>query len=85
MLSVHRRRKHEVYFGDISLTQNPVLSRMNISMMPQLHAPLKGISIKQSVTAIGRIRGLSNGVLQQEVNEILQKLKNIFRTQNLKN
>ena len=43
-------------------------------MMPQLHAPLKGISIKQSVTAIGRIRGLSNGVLQQEVNEILQKL-----------
>lgn len=47
---------------------------MNISMMPQLHAPLKGISIKQSVTAIGRIRGLSNGVLQQEVNEILQKL-----------
>lgn len=47
---------------------------MNISMMPQLHAPLKGISIKQSVTAIGRIRGLSNGVLQQEVNGILQKL-----------
>ena len=43
-------------------------------MMPQLHAPLKGISIKQSVTAIGRIRGLSNGVLQQEVNGILQKL-----------
>lgn len=44
-------------------------------MMPQLHAPLKGVSIKQAVSAIGRIRGLSSkGLLQKEVDDILQKL-----------
>ncbi|WP_231217473.1 hypothetical protein [Streptococcus equi] len=43
-------------------------------MMPQLHAPLKGITIKQAISSIGKIRGLSGKLLETEVQELIQEL-----------
>lgn len=74
IVGLTRSTKGEVIFGDISFTQNPDLARENVSIMPQLHAPLKGVSVKQAVTAIGRLRGVPSKLLTEEVDYILEKL-----------
>ena len=49
--------KVSITLQDIHFTQEPALARRMISMMPQLHAPLAGVSLRQSIEAIARIRG----------------------------
>lgn len=64
----------QVLFENQSLTINPDDARMKVSMMPQLHAPLKGVSIRQAVRAIGKIRGLLGSELEEQVSHILDAL-----------
>ena len=44
-------------------------------MMPQLHAPLAGITMAQSVESIIRIRGGSQKIAEEECIKILKELK----------
>ncbi|MGC3318719.1 ABC transporter ATP-binding protein, partial [Enterococcus faecalis] len=51
------------------------IAREYVSMMPQLHAPLAGITIAQSVESIIRIRGGSQKKAEEECIKILKELK----------
>ncbi|CRW07732.1 TPA: ABC transporter ATP-binding protein [Streptococcus equi subsp. equi] len=64
----------DISFLDCSFIKSPKIARKNTSMMPQLHAPLKGITIKQAISSIGKIRGLSGKLLETEVQELIQEL-----------
>ena len=51
------------------------IAREYVSMMPQLHAPLAGITMAQSVESIIRIRGGSQKIAEEECIKILKELK----------
>lgn len=75
IMGIVRPNKGSITFAGHSFTQEPALARRMISMMPQLHAPLAGVSLRQSIEAIARIRGSYGNVLKEEVAEVIDSLK----------
>lgn len=49
----------DIRYGTDSLVRSPDLARRVASMMPQMHAPLTGVTPLQAIASIGRLRGLS--------------------------
>ncbi len=64
----------EVRYGTESLIKNPDLARQIASMMPQMHAPLTGVTPLQAISAIGRLRGLSGDDAYKEARRLLHAL-----------
>lgn len=64
-----------VNYDGYCFTKNPTKARSNVSMMPQLHAPLKGVTMRQSIETIVKIRGLEKRAAIQATNDILEELK----------
>jgi len=48
----------DIRYGASSLVAAPDLARRIASMMPQMHAPLTGVTPLQAITSIARLRGL---------------------------
>ncbi len=63
-----------ITFSGHSLAQEPAFARNVISMMPQLHAPIAGVTLRQAISAIARIRGAHGRALRTEVDKILDTL-----------
>ncbi|GAA3664462.1 ABC transporter ATP-binding protein [Microbacterium marinilacus] len=49
----------DIRYGPSSLVAAPDLARRIASMMPQMYAPLTGVTPRQAITSIARLRGLS--------------------------
>ena len=61
-----------ITYNGISFVRDARMARELVSMMPQFHAPLVGVTLRQSIESILRIRGLSG--IDDSVDMILQKL-----------
>lgn len=57
ILGVVRPDKGDIRYGETSLVQHPSRARRLCSAMPQLHAPLNGVTPRQAITATKMIRG----------------------------
>lgn len=65
----------EITYKDHSLIRERKLTRQVVSMMPQLHAPLNGVSIRQAIQSILKVRGLNTKESLEETNKILVELQ----------
>lgn len=50
-------------------------ARANVALMPQFHVPLSGVTVKQSIGAALRIRGVSNLNIKNFTSKIMRDLK----------
>lgn len=66
--------KGDISYLQESFTKSPKLARSYTSIMPQMHAPLKGVSVRQAISSIGAIRGIDPAALKDEVDDILEAL-----------
>ena len=64
----------DIRYGTASLVAKPDLARRVASMMPQMHAPLTGVTPLQAIAAIGRLRGLSGANARREANALIDQL-----------
>ncbi|WP_197671777.1 ABC transporter ATP-binding protein [Devriesea agamarum] len=64
----------DIRYGTESLGKNPDLARRVASMMPQMHAPLTGVTPLQAITSIGRVRGLSGRDARREASALIDEL-----------
>lgn len=69
-----RPDKGDISYNGISFVRNSKKAREVVSMMPQFHAPLEGVTLKQSVEAILRIKGASKKESQLYTEKILKYL-----------
>ncbi|NHI19804.1 ABC transporter ATP-binding protein [Phycicoccus endophyticus] len=60
VIGVTRPDSGEITLDGASLVADPGLARRTASMMPQLHAPLTGVTPRQAVVAVARLRGASS-------------------------
>ncbi|MFP7170066.1 ABC transporter ATP-binding protein [Terribacillus sp. 7520-G] len=58
-----------------SLIDDTKFARNLVSMMPQFHAPLSGVTLRQSIESILHIRGISGSQNKELSKEILAELK----------
>lgn len=63
-----------ITYNGISLIENTKIARELVSMMPQFHAPLEGVTLKQSIESIVRIRGASEREVRLYTKQILRDL-----------
>lgn len=75
IMGITRPDKGSITFAGHSFIQEPAVARNMISMMPQLHAPLTGVTLRQSVAAILRVRGCFGTDLRTELDEVLDNLR----------
>ena len=73
-IGVTRPSAGDIRYGPSSLAQDPDLARHVCSMMPQMHAPLTGVTPLQAIAAIGRIRGLRGTEARNAANTLLEEL-----------
>ncbi len=60
----------EIIYQGVSLINNTKAARNFVSMMPQFHAPLAGVTLKQAIESVLRIRGVqgkSAGLYAEQV------------------
>jgi len=58
-----------------SLVKETKVARSLISMMPQFHAPLAGVTLRQSIESVLRIKGVSGYENKQLTDGIIQELQ----------
>lgn len=75
IMGITRPDKGSVTFAGHSFIQEPSVARSMISMMPQLHAPLTGVTLRQSIEAVLRIRGDFSDDRKSELDKVLNALK----------
>lgn len=64
----------DVQYGTRSLVAAPDLARRVSSMMPQIHAPLTGVTPVQAIASIARLRGLSSKWAKLAALDLLETL-----------
>lgn len=64
----------KIIFEELDLIENPQTARELIAMMPQLHSPIRGMTTRQAIRSIGKIRGMSGTDLEQAVDALLTTL-----------
>ncbi|MGL4973370.1 MAG: ABC transporter ATP-binding protein, partial [Culicoidibacterales bacterium] len=64
-----------ITFNGYSFIKNPTIARKFTAIMPQLHAPLTGVTMSQSIQSILKIRGFNHEISKQYTSEILDDLK----------
>lgn len=62
-----------VFLGK-SLVKHPAFARTVIAMMPQLYAPLEGVTVRQAIESIARIRGASKSEARIRTDALLTAL-----------
>lgn len=65
----------DIRYGAQSMVSNPDLARRASSMMPQIYAPLTGVTPVQAITSIARLRGLSTQAGKEVTGQLLQALE----------
>ena len=71
----------DIVYKGISLKTNPKLARNLVSIMPQFHAPLSGVSLRQSIESILYIRGIRAKEAKLRLGKIIADL-DIMRWKN---
>ena len=74
MIGVTRPDAGTIRYAGRSLTREPQVARRVCAMMPQLHAPLQGVTPTQAVSAIARLRGHSAPATKRATAELLAEL-----------
>lgn len=64
----------DITYKGISLVKNSKTARELVSMMPQFHAPLEGVTLRQSIESILRIKGASTNQVNICTKQILNAL-----------
>lgn len=64
----------DITYGGISLVNNSKAARELVSMMPQFHVPLEGVTLRQSIESILRIKGVPEKQVQLYTKQILRDL-----------
>lgn len=64
-----------INYQGYSLIDNLKVARKLISMMPQFHAPLAGVTLRQSIESILRIKGYSGKKVKKLTDEIINELQ----------
>ncbi|TLG78431.1 ABC transporter ATP-binding protein [Vagococcus zengguangii] len=75
IIGITKPTKGSITFDGVSFATDSKIAREYVSMVPQLHAPLAGVTMAQSVESILRIRGLNQKEAKKECNKILEELK----------
>lgn len=65
----------DIRYQGASLATNPDLARRVSSMMPQLHAPLTGVTPEQAIASIARIRGADSQQAVHAARKIIADLR----------
>ena len=65
----------DIFYNGISFVRNSRNARERVSMMPQFYAPLEGVTLRQSIETISRIKGASSKEVHLYTNEILKYLE----------
>lgn len=63
-----------ISYGSRSLVDDPGLARRVSSMMPQVYAPLMGVTPAQAISSIARLRGLSASAARRATDTLLETL-----------
>lgn len=64
----------DIRYGASSLVAAPDLARRIASMMPQMYAPLTGVTPLQAITSIARLRGLSAADAKRAALDLIDSL-----------
>lgn len=64
----------DITYNGISLVKNPKTARELVSIMPQFHAPLEGVTLRQSIESILRIKGVSEKRVHLYTQQVLKDL-----------
>lgn len=64
----------DIIYKGISLANNPKIAREMVSIMPQFHAPLEGVTLRQSIESILRIKGASERQVHLYTKQVLKDL-----------
>lgn len=71
-----------IFINNANVVKHPSYARKIVSYMPQFHAPIKGVSMYQSIETSLRIKGYSKKLAKEKTDLIIKDL-NIERWQNL--
>lgn len=63
-----------ITYNGISFIDNTKLARNYVSMMPQFHAPLAGVTLRQAIESVLRIRGASGKIIGSYTNQVIKDL-----------
>lgn len=63
-----------ITYNDVSLLENSKFARRIVSSMPQFHAPLTGVTLRQAITSILYIKGVSGIEAKKQLDAILNEL-----------
>lgn len=72
----------DIFINCVNAVKNPYYARKIVSYMPQFHAPIKGVSMYQSIETSLRIKGYSRKLAKEKTDLIIKDL-DIERWQNL--
>ena len=64
----------DITYKGISLVKNSKVARELVSIMPQFHAPLEGVTLRQSIESILRIKGVSEKQVHLCTKQVLKDL-----------
>ena len=64
----------DITYKGISLVKNAKAARELVSMMPQFHIPLEGVTVRQSIESILRIKGVSEKQIHLYTKQVLKDL-----------
>ena len=64
----------DITYKGISLVKNSKVARELVSMMPQFHIPLEGVTVRQSIESILRIKGVSEKQIHLYTKKVLKDL-----------
>lgn len=73
IIGIAKPDQGDILFQGHSFVKNTKLARNLVSMMPQFHAPLSGVTLRQAIEAILHIRGISGK--KTYVEEIINELR----------
>lgn len=75
IIGVTKPSSGSITFQGYSLGKDWRKARQFSAMMPQFHAPLNGVTMRQSIESILRIRGLNKRDIQYHTTEVMKELK----------
>lgn len=74
IIGVTRPTSGDIRFEEHSLVANPDLARRVAAIMPQIYAPLTGVTPQQAISSIARLRGLTAGAAKAATQELIETL-----------
>lgn len=75
IIGITKPSSGEITYKNHSLIRERKRTRQVVSMMPQFHAPLTGVTIRQAIQSILSVRGLNKKQIVEETDKILSELQ----------